>query len=113
MRIFLENAADRGGAQMESGSAEHLGDLLLSQRRAENLQPLHQITDQLGQFIDRLKGLHQRFSADLVDSPTPGANGLRRHQKYLGSLLQRPTADGTQLKDRHPLRGWVVRSPIW
>ena len=112
VRIFLENAADGGGSQMEPGSAEHLGDLLLPQRRAENLQPLHEIANQLGELVDRLKGLHQGVGSCLIDSPNPGTDGLRRHQEYLGSLLQGPTSGGAQFENRHPLGGRVVRPPL-
>jgi hypothetical protein len=112
VRIFLENAADGGGAQMEPGSAKYLSDLLLSQERAESLEPLDEVANAVGELVDRLTGLYQGFGSCLIDSPHPGADGVGRHQKYFGSRLQRPTSGGTQFEDRHTLGGWVVRSPL-
>ncbi len=105
MRRFFEDAADGAGAQMEPGSAEDLGDLHFPERRAENLQPLYGITHTIRELVDGLRDLHQSRGSRFVDSPNPGADGLRRHQKFPGSLLVRPTSGGAQFKDRHSLGG--------
>lgn len=107
----LRLVADGGGAQVESGSTEHLGNLLLSQGRAESLQSLDEMADQLGKLVDRLEGLHQGLGSFLINPPDLGADGFRCHQEDLDSLLQGPTSGGTKFQDCHSLRGWVVRSP--
>lgn len=38
MRSYLEDAADGGGAQVQPGAAEYLGNLVLSQGRTESLR---------------------------------------------------------------------------
>jgi hypothetical protein len=112
VRIFLENAADGGGSQMQPGSAKYLSDFLLSQGGAENLEPLDEVASAVRKLVDRLTGLYQGFASCLIDSPHPGADGVGRQQKYLGSLLQGPTSAGAQFEDRHALGGWEVRSPL-
>ena len=51
VRIFLENAADGGGSQIEPGSAKYLSDLLLPQGRAESLEPLDEVARQSGNLL--------------------------------------------------------------
>lgn len=51
MRVFLEDAADGGGSQMEAGSAENLGDLLLSQGGAKQPQLLNKVADVVGKLV--------------------------------------------------------------
>ena len=82
MRSFLEDAADGGGAQVESGSAKHLSNLLLSQGRAESLQSLDEMADQLGKLVDRLEGLHK--------ASVPSSS-IRRTQELMVSAVTRKT----------------------
>ena len=96
---------------MEPGTAEYLGNLLLSQGWTESLQPLDKIADQLGQFVDRPESLDQGRGSLLVDPPAPGTDGIRCHQEDFGCLLQGPTSGGAQFQDSHPLGGWVMWSP--
>jgi hypothetical protein len=97
---------------MEPGSTEHLGDFLLSQGRAENSQPLHEIANGLGKLVDWLTGLDQGLVSCLIDLTHPGADGLRGQQEDVGSLRQGPSSRGVEFQDRHAFRGWVVRSPL-
>ncbi len=113
MRIFLEDATDRGRSQMEPGSAEHLSDLLLPQHRAENLQPLDEVANIVGELVNGLGSLHEGLGSCLVDSPNPGADRIRSDLEGPGGLLRRPASGGPEFEDSHPLGGRIVRPPGW
>ena len=88
MRAFFQDAAHGTRAQMESGSAEDLGEHELPHAGTEHFQPLHEIAGEVGIPIDRLRDLHQGRSARFVLPPNPRTNRFRRQQKRPGRLLQ-------------------------
>jgi hypothetical protein len=111
VRIFFEDAADRGRSQMEPGSAEHLSDLLLPQHGAENLQPLDEVANVVGELVDGQGSLHEGLGSCLVDSPNPGTDRIRSDQEGPGGLFQRPGSGGSEFEDGHSLGGRIVRPP--
>lgn len=95
-------------ARVEAGAAENLGNLLFPHQQAEDLQSLHDITHAVGKLIGGLTGVNEGLRSCLVDSPDPGAEGLRRHQKCLRSLFQGLTLASTQFHNGHARGGPVV-----
>ena len=93
--------------------AEHLGDFLLPQHGAENLQPLDEVANEVGELVDGQGSLHEGLGSCLVDSPNPGADRIRSDQEGLGGLLQRPGSGGSEFEDGHSLGGRIVRPPGW
>ena len=110
MSAFFQDAAHGTRAQVESGSAEDLGELEFAHTGTENFQPLHEIAGEVGIPIDRLRDLHQGRSARFVLAPKPGTNRFRGQQKRPGRLLQRPAAGRAQFENRHSRSGWIMRS---
>ena len=109
MSAFFQDAAHGTRAQVESGSAEDLGELEFAHTGTENFQPLHEIAGEVGIPIDRLRDLYQGRSARFVLATKPGTDRFRRQKKRLGRLLPRPTARRAQFENRHSRGGGIMR----
>ncbi len=110
MSAFFQDAAHSTRAQVESGTAEDLGELEFAHAGTEHFQPLHEVAGEVGIPIDRLRDLHQGRSVRFVLAPKPGTDRFRRQQKRLGRLFQRPATGRAQFENRHSRGGWIMRS---
>jgi hypothetical protein len=72
--LLVAQAADRGGAQMQAGAGQHLGNLDLAEAWTECLQTLH--------GVDRHGGAQQRGGSVFVEALAPGGDGCRGDLEY-------------------------------
>ena len=68
--LLFQDAAHGSLPQVQTCPGEDLGDLHLAQHGAKRLQPLHEVSHEVGELIDRLWQLHQG-SAGLVHRRGP------------------------------------------
>src|SRR6266571_5006739 len=90
------------GTEVETCTGEDLGDLYLAHGGAEDLEMPHEVADEVGEFVHRLRQADDGVWAFFVDPRRPGGDGGRSHEEGAGSLRERPTACGPQLEDRQP-----------
>ena len=61
-----QHATYSGRAEMQTGPTENLGNLDLTHRGAQHLEPPNDVAHQLGELVDRLSNLNQRPGPSLV-----------------------------------------------
>ncbi len=97
---------------MQASAAQRLSHPHLAHGRAERLEALDGIADEIRELVDRLAQLHQCLRSSLVKTFHPRGNRGSAHEKRIGSPLKRPAACTAQLKDGHPLGGRITRPPL-
>ena len=109
---LLQHAPDGGGAQVQTGPTEHVGDASLAHGRAEHLEPPHEVSDEIGVLVDRLGRLDESVRSFLTEASHPGGDGRRCHDHVFGRLFEGPGSGGPQLEDGETLHGLIVGPPM-
>jgi hypothetical protein len=105
--LLFEDAAYGSLSQVQTCPGEDLGDLHLAQHGAKRLQPLDEVSHEVGELIDWLWQLRQGSGALFIDAAHPRRDCGCGDQERLGRLLQRPSACGLDFEDCHALGGRV------
>jgi hypothetical protein len=74
-RVIAEEPANSRRRQVQPGAAKHLGDLDLPESRAQQLQPLDDVSDEVRELVDGDRDLEQRMRSLLIDASLPRAEG--------------------------------------
>jgi len=106
--LVLDHALDGRGSQVKSCPGEHLRDLSLAKGRAQRLESLDDVADEVRELVDRLSELDQGVVAIFVDSLQPGGYGRWFDEEGLGGLGKRPCPSGFEFEDGHAFGGGVV-----
>ena len=90
-RSLPQHSTHRRGSEVETGAGVDLCDLDLPQGRAENLEASHEVADEVGKLVHRLRQTDEGLRPDLVEAltdPTPVPTRLEL------SSAGRPRAQG-------------------
>ncbi len=60
---MLEDPSDGRCTEMQAGAAQYLGDRDLAQRRAQSLESLHGVSNEIWKPVDRLAVLYERIGS--------------------------------------------------
>ena len=75
---------------MQSCPAQRLGDLDLAHTGAQGFQTLHNVADEVREYIYRFAQLQQGIGALLIDAFHPRCNRGRRDEEGVGGLFEGP-----------------------
>ncbi len=107
---LLQYAADGADAELETGPGKRLSDPLLSHRRAKHFQPNHDVPNEIGKAVDRLRRLKKCAVSFLVDALGPLGDGRGSKEESHRHLRLRPSTCGLELENPQAFRSAVVRS---
>ena len=108
-RLFLQDPPDGRLADMDTCPGQLVGDLRLAQRRAEQLDLLNSIADEIRKSIHRRSGLNEQV---VVGTPQPRSDGVVGQEETAGRFRFAPASHGPQLQDGHPLDGCVLGTSV-
>ena len=97
---------------MQTNPAENLGDLDLAHRRAQHLEPIDDVANEVGESIHGFTNLDERVGSLVVEALHPGGNRRRSDEESASRLRQRPAASGPEFEDRHAFGRRVVGPPL-
>ena len=103
-----DHPLDGSGPQVKSRPREELRDLALTERRAQGLESLDDVPDEVRESVEWLSELDEGGISLLVDPLQPRGDGCRPDEEGLGGLGKRPSADGLEFKDGHAFGGRIV-----
>lgn len=111
--LVLDHPLDGRGPEVQPSPRQDLRDLAFAERRAQRLESLDDIPDEVRELVDGLSELDQGGVAILVDSLEPRGYGGRFDEESLSRLGKRPCPSSSELKDGHAFGRGVVWSTVW
>jgi hypothetical protein len=108
-RRFLHDSADRADAEVQACASEQVGNSELAHGGAERLEISNSLANEVGETMDGLCELDERFGSVLVKTTEPGGDGGRGHEKGVGCGGVVPAASGLEAKDGESFGGRIVR----
>jgi hypothetical protein len=93
---------------VKAGASQDLGDLDLSQARAEGLKASHQISDEIREPVDGHRQPEKGVRSLFLQATGPGCDGEGTHQEGPGGLGKGPPSSGSKFKDRQARRGRII-----
>jgi hypothetical protein len=93
---------------MKPRTSEGLGDLASAERRAQGLESLDDVPDEVRELVDGLSELDEGDVALLVDPLQPAGDGRGFDEGGLGGLGKRPRSGSLELEDGHAFGGGAV-----
>ncbi len=111
-RRRFQLATHRGRAEMKAGTCQDACDASGSHLRAEHLQPLYEVADELRKPVHGLWHLDERIRSFVIESLAPGGDRQRRDEEVSRGLCLRPGPRGTQLQNRESLARRIVRPAL-
>ena len=103
--LVLDHPLDGSGSQVKSRPSQNLRNLAFAERRAQGLESLDDVADEVRELVDWLSELDQGVIAILVDSLQPGGYGRRFDEEGLGGLGKRPCPSRFESEDGHTFGG--------
>jgi|TARA_B100001964_G_scaffold39812_1_gene43539 hypothetical protein len=97
---------------VKSCTRQYLCDFAFTERRAERLESLDDIADEVRELVDGLSESDQGCVPGLVDSLQPGGYGCWFYEEDLGGLGERPCPSGFEFEDGHSFDRGVVWSAV-
>jgi hypothetical protein len=105
---LAQHAANGRGTEMQTSAAERLGDLGLSEGRAEHAELLDDVGDEVGELVHGSVDLDDRGRSFFVEASHPRGYGGRRDVEAVGGLVQRPSSSGAEFENGEPFPRLVV-----
>jgi len=95
---------------VETRTGENPGDPYSPHSGAKDLQPPHDVADEVGEPIHRFRQPNESLNPVLVDPRRPGGDGQGSYEKAACSLGEGPRSRGPKLQDGQAFGRRVVRS---
>jgi hypothetical protein len=89
-----------------------LGDSHFPEGRTKNLETPHEVGNEIGELVHRLRQADEGIRSFFVETSHPGRNRERSYEEDPGGLGERPAASGPKLKDGQSSRGWIMGASV-
>ena len=107
---LLQHARYCARGQVQSRSCQNLRKAYFADRGQRRAERTHELTDEVGESVDRLAGLDEGVRPLFVDTAHPVSDRHRRHQETARRLSERPTRGRAELEDVESRGRRVVRA---
>ena len=108
-RLLLQDPPDGRLADVDTCPGQLVGDLRFAERRAEQLDLLDGIANEIRKSIHRRSGLNQRV---IVGSPEPRSDRVIGDEEAASRFRFAPASHRPQFQDGHPFNRRVLRSSV-
>src|SRR6266581_2933869 len=98
-----QHPADRGRAEVQTRTGQNPGDLDSPHGGAEDLQPPHDVANEVGEPIHRFRQPNESISPVVVEARRPGGDGEGSHEEGAPGLGEGPRPRGAELQDGQSL----------